>query len=192
MIPSSQETRLPLAVLSVGACAIHLAVIGPHFQESLLAGSFFLVLAAFQIGWAALSRFRFDRVVVASAIIVNLLVVGVWAWSRTTGLPLGLSEGPEPVGLADLVATGFEVALVIGSAITVIKGAPTLRVPTAVSWAVVVLTALLTVFAVFGGFGFPAAYEHHEEQTPGSHTEHEEESGESVPTQETTAPDETS
>jgi hypothetical protein len=43
-----------LAALSVGAAAIHFAVIFEHFGESMLYGVFFLVIAWAQLIWAAL------------------------------------------------------------------------------------------------------------------------------------------
>jgi len=52
--------------------------------------------------------------------IVNLGVIALWLVSRTTGLPFGSQPWiPEPVGMADLFATSFEVVLVglVGAAL---------------------------------------------------------------------------
>jgi hypothetical protein len=47
------------------------------------------------------------------AIVVNSAVIAVWIVSRTIGLPIGPHPWqPEAIGLLDLFATGFEVALV--------------------------------------------------------------------------------
>ena len=41
------------AVLTLGAAAIHAAVIGEHFEESGLFGTFFVLATLLQLGWAA-------------------------------------------------------------------------------------------------------------------------------------------
>jgi hypothetical protein len=42
---------------------------------------------------------------------LNLLLVGVWVLSRTSGLPLGLA-GPRPVGVIDALCAGGSLVLV--------------------------------------------------------------------------------
>ena len=45
-----------------------------------------------------------------------MLIVVMWIFSRTVGVPLGPEAGePERVGLPDAAATGLEVLLVIGA-----------------------------------------------------------------------------
>jgi hypothetical protein len=101
------------AGLSVGAGLIHLAVIPAHLDEGWLFAAFFAAAAAFQLGWAPLHLRRPDRLVRQSGRIVNGLVVAVWLWSRFVGLPIGPEPGlPEAIGFPDLLATGFEIALV--------------------------------------------------------------------------------
>jgi hypothetical protein len=48
--------RWQLAAASLGAAAIHFAVIVPHFNEYTAFGVFFLVVAWFQAAWACWSR----------------------------------------------------------------------------------------------------------------------------------------
>ena len=46
-------------------------------------------------------------------VVVNAVVIVIWAMSRTTGLPIGSQPWvPEPVGFADLLATSFELGLI--------------------------------------------------------------------------------
>lgn len=178
MIPN--RLRLPLIVLSAGAGVIHMAVIGPHFEESVLAGLFFVVIAAFQVGWSGLFLGRSDRRVLGAGLIVNPLVVAVWVWSRTAGIPFGQGESdPEAVGLADLVATGLEVLLVVGAAMAMAHGGGVSRLPRVVSLGVAALAMLVTAFAVFGGFGYPAAYAHHDEASAAAGGEHHDTGSES-------------
>jgi hypothetical protein len=105
----------PLAVLSLGAAAIHFAVMPEHLAEWWAFGGFFAALGWFQalwsIGYLAGPSGRLARFAIA----VNLATVLVWAWSRTIGLPIGPDPGvPEPLGAADVVATVLELLLVIG------------------------------------------------------------------------------
>jgi hypothetical protein len=101
--------------LSVGAAAIHFAVIPDHFEEWWAFGLFFAILGWFQAVWPIAYVNRPSRRLAWIAIAVNLATIVVWAWSRTIGLPVGPEPGmPEGIGAADLVATGLELALVLG------------------------------------------------------------------------------
>lgn len=98
------------ASASFGAGLVHLAVVPEHLHEWLLAGIFFLVLGALQLGWSvtslALKRLVAPRTVAAA----NVLTVLLWAVSRTAGLPFGPEAGhPESVGRADVLASVLEV-----------------------------------------------------------------------------------
>jgi hypothetical protein len=84
-----------LAALSVGAAAIHFAVVFEHFAEYTLYGVFFLV-----ISWAR-----------------NAIVIAVYAASRTVGLPFGPDlHSPESVGALDVTSCVLEFGLIVGCA----------------------------------------------------------------------------
>jgi hypothetical protein len=103
------------AALSLGAAAIHFAVIPDHLEEWWAFGLFFAVLGWFQAVWpiAYLDRPSPRRAWLAVA--ANLATVVLWAWSRTAGLPIGPEPGmPEAIGAADVVSTLLEVTLVVG------------------------------------------------------------------------------
>ena len=103
----------PAAVLSLGAAAIHFAVIGEHLREFLLYGVLFVLVSWFQAWWAVQYVARPSRRLEWLALALNLGVVGVWVWSRTIGLPIAPAQGgTEVVGTADVIATVFEIALV--------------------------------------------------------------------------------
>jgi hypothetical protein len=169
MIPI--RIRIPLTVLSLGAGVIHMVVVGPHFHESALAGWFFVGVTVFQIGWSGVLTARADRRVLSIGLFVNLFVIMVWVLSRTVGLPSGLeADGPEAVGFADVVATALEILIVTGTALAIRHGQRLERMPLAVPLGLVFLTILVTPIAITGGFGLPAAFEHHEPSAdPGDH-----------------------
>jgi hypothetical protein len=144
--------RAELALLSVGAAVIHFAVIAEHLDEWWLTGTFFIVVALFQLAWAVAVLAWPSRLVYAVGAVVNALVVITWIVSRTTGVPVGPEAGePEAVGFPDLLATGFEVLLVAIAAGLVLEQPAAMRIlgtigQTVVTWitavAVVALTAL--------------------------------------------------
>ena len=127
-----------IAVASVLAGAIHLAVAPEHFEEWWLYGAFFVGTGLFQLAYATPVLRRPTPLVVLTGILVNLGIVLLWVLSRTAGLPLPPPEdgaghegghvagpialegahpveavhGVEAVGAADLVATGAELLVV--------------------------------------------------------------------------------
>ena len=107
------------AALSLGAAAIHFAVIPAHFEEWWAFGVFFAVLGWFQAVWPFAYLDRPTRSLAWIAIVANLATVILWAWSRTAGLPVGPEPGmPEAIGAPDVVATALELALVVGLLVT--------------------------------------------------------------------------
>jgi hypothetical protein len=106
-----------LASLSVGAAAIHFAVIFDYFAEYALYGVFFLVIAWAQMIWAAVVLWRPSRLWLWLGLAGNALVIAVYVASRTTGLPIGPDVGStEPVGGLDVMSAVLELALVAGCA----------------------------------------------------------------------------
>jgi hypothetical protein len=105
-----------VAFASLGAAAIHFAVIGEHFQEYWLFGVFFASVAWAQVGWAALVALRPSRAVLVVGGLSQASLVALYAVTRTAGIPLG----PEPrvaeaVGSVDLFCTALEVLAAAGA-----------------------------------------------------------------------------
>jgi hypothetical protein len=101
------------AAWSVGAAAIHFAVIDEHLAISQVEAVLFALVALFQVGWAAWYLVRPSGGLAAVGVAGNLGVFAVWVVSRTIGLPLeGEAGRVESVGIADSIATGLELALV--------------------------------------------------------------------------------
>jgi hypothetical protein len=102
-----------VCMFSAGAAQLHALATGEHLSEHLAFGAFFMVVTLLQVGWIVTAIWRPSPATLASGVGVNLVVLAVWAASRTTGLPIG----PEPwtaetVGFLDLACGAFEVAVV--------------------------------------------------------------------------------
>src|SRR3954471_9204472 len=111
----ARPTRAPGVAVAVaaaclfGADAIHTAVIAEHFTQWWAEGAFFLALSVVEGGLAAALLLAPARPTCQAAVLASVGTIAVWAWSRTTGLPIGPEAGyPEAVGRADTVATLLE------------------------------------------------------------------------------------
>jgi hypothetical protein len=110
---AAQRLTLPLGVVSsVAAAAVHAAVAPEHLRESGWFGVFFIGAALLQLAWAALVSVRGSRSLLAAGASGNLALIGLWAVTRTLGLPFGLLPGPEAVGPWDLACAGWELVVV--------------------------------------------------------------------------------
>lgn len=113
--PAERSLVLMLAGLSGGAGIIHLVAAPGHFAAiGDLAGGF-VAAALFQLLWIRWCLAGPSYRTIAIGIAGNLAIIGVWAWTRAVGLPLGeLANVPEPVGFPDAASVLFEVALIGG------------------------------------------------------------------------------
>jgi hypothetical protein len=106
-----------LAALSVGAAAIHFAVVFEHFAEYVLYGVFFLVISWAQTIWPAVLLWRPSRLWLWLGMAGNAIVIVVYVASRTVGLPFGPDvHHPEPVGALDVMSCVLEFGLIAGCA----------------------------------------------------------------------------
>jgi hypothetical protein len=106
-----------LAALSVGAAAIHFAVVFEHFAEYTLYGVFFLVISWAQLIWPVVLLWRPSRLWLWLGIAGNAIVLAVYVASRTVGLPFGPDlHNAESVGGLDIVSCVLEFALIAGCA----------------------------------------------------------------------------
>jgi hypothetical protein len=102
------------AALSFLAQSIHLWVLPEHYLMWDTAGYFFLFVAACQGALGVSLLFGAGRWTLRLGIILNLLVIFVWAFTRTVGIPAWVGAFMrEPVGALDLAATVVEVVLVL-------------------------------------------------------------------------------
>ncbi|WP_295694830.1 hypothetical protein [Lapillicoccus sp.] len=144
-----RDLRPLLAVALVGSAVVHLAVVPEHLTEWPASAGFFVVLAAAELMVAVVVSRRPPRTpALAVAVVVSVLPLVVWAWSRSVGLPFSPDTAPEAIGEADVMACLLEVvALVAAVAVAVARGdAPRRRLSgNALRLAVVALVAVTVV-----------------------------------------------
>lgn len=160
------------AVASLGAALIHFAVAPTHWQEWLPAGQFFVLLAGFQLVWACAVLARPASPVLATAILVNLGSIALWAVSRTAGAPFGPHAGePELVRAAGLCALLLQIYVVMGAGWTWFRRHRADRVP-GFGYRVV-LSGAGTVIAVAAAVGVTSGLQHgHHPPTDTAEHEH--------------------
>jgi hypothetical protein len=111
---SGRASVLPVATLSLGAAAIHFAVIPEHVKEGWLFVVLFAAIGWFQALWPVAYALRLSGGFVGLAVLANAGTVVVWIASRSVGVPIGSDPWvPEAVGAPDVVATLFEIGLVL-------------------------------------------------------------------------------
>lgn len=108
--------RHGLALAALGAGAIHLAHGPEHLAAWAPLGAGFVAAGVLQLLWAVALLRRDSRPLLAAGAAGSLLFVGVWAVSRTTGLPLGPEAFERaPVGVADLTCALLELTVAAGA-----------------------------------------------------------------------------
>jgi hypothetical protein len=170
---------------SFGAGLVHVAVVRDHLEVSVSHGVFFAVVGLAQIGWGlwSLSGTAVPRPL--STVSATVVLIALWAVSRTVGLPFGLG-GKEPIGTADVLAVVLEVGLILCVALaarsraTVRRGVPQQATPALASARFVALLAAgaLAVSALAtpamaatmaGDHAHPHGHSPSQEQDPADH-----------------------
>ena len=110
-----QAITAAVCMFSASAAQLHALATGEHLQEHPASGAFFMVVTLLQIAWIVAAIWRPSAATLAAGVGVNLVVLAIWAASRTTGLPIGPDPWTaESVGLLDLASAVSEVAVVAG------------------------------------------------------------------------------
>jgi hypothetical protein len=136
-----------LAALLVGASAIHFAMAPSHFGESWVIGAGFLVSAWAQAALAVGVVVRPARVL-GAVLLTSLVLIGVWAVSRTAGLPFGAHGGhADSVTVVDGVCVAMEAVTAV-IAIALIARPAARIVPRAVAWAGAAVAIVLTTAVI--------------------------------------------
>lgn len=116
--------RVVLASLSLAAGVIHLVMVPSHAQAGTLDGVGFAVAGWFQVLVAIALLVRPTRLLLQATVLGNLVIAGLWLWSRTSGLPFGAHAGEaEDAAFVDGLVTSFEVALIVGAAFLLVRPA---------------------------------------------------------------------
>jgi hypothetical protein len=129
--------RIALAALSLGAAAVHFAMVPVHAGESRLEALGFATAGWLGLAFAVAILLRPSYPVLAGGVVLHLGLVGVWGWSRTAGW--------EEVGTVDVVTVAMEAALVILASLA-LRGP--VRLPLAPSLALAALLCGVTTVAV--------------------------------------------
>jgi hypothetical protein len=91
---------------------IHVQAAFWHIHEYAPFAIAFALLAAAQFAWGAAVYRLPARWLIGTGAVMSFAVAGVWIASRTSGLPIGPKPWkPEPLGLADVIATADEAVL---------------------------------------------------------------------------------
>ena len=107
--PPDAPGRWLIAALLLGAASVHLAMAPSHMGESSLEGAGFLAAAWVQIGLALVLVVRPARWALLATAGTSIAFVGVWAVSRTAGLPVGVHSGhAETVTVIDAATVALE------------------------------------------------------------------------------------
>ncbi|MCU1595032.1 MAG: hypothetical protein JWO12_2424 [Frankiales bacterium] len=116
MTTRRDAVRQALALSSVGAGAIHVALGPEHMSEWAVLGIGFYVSGFLQLAWGARLVMTESRRLMAFGVFQSVLYVGVWLMSRTTGLPLGPQQWQaESSGRADLICIALESVVALGA-----------------------------------------------------------------------------
>ena len=163
VVPLADRRCLCLVTYSVasaatGAAAIHYAVVAEHFDEWWGFGLFFVASAVAQLVWAVVVVASRSRLLIWFGVIGNAAIVVLWIVTRAFGTLVGPEPAtPEPIGLADSLATAFEMTIVVAGTWLAwsvgMRPALSLRLAWVVSGVTLVLTSvgLLSVLEVVGG-----------------------------------------
>jgi hypothetical protein len=113
--------RWLVGIAGLGAAGVHIAVSPEHFGESWMYGTFFVCLAIFQIGFSVWIIARPSTVLFIAIGFANLATLSLWAATRTLGVPVGPGAGSvETIGMVDLLASCFEILVVLGALAAII------------------------------------------------------------------------
>ena len=102
------------AGLSLVAAWIHFSYTASHWRDWWAYGAFFLGMGIFQaLCVPAIVRWPRNTSIALATIAGNLGIVGMYFYSRTTGIPMGPHAGiVEKAGAVDLATTAGEIALI--------------------------------------------------------------------------------
>jgi hypothetical protein len=141
----ARALRWFVAAASLGAAVLHFGHAPSHFDQYWVYGAFLVAVAWLQVASAVALLSRPTRVVLLGTIVLDAVVVTVWALSRTVGVALGPDASTaRSAGYPDVLATALEVLIVAGCAVLLVHPAFLDRRPR-VSWLAPAVVALAVV-----------------------------------------------
>jgi hypothetical protein len=144
--------RWTMAVLLLGAAAIHFAAMGEHAGVSWTHGLFFAVTGWAQIVLACWLVLRPSRSATVTTVLVNFAIVVVWVVSRTFGIAIGTDGTPEAVAFSDALCTVLEVGAISCGLLLISDGLVRRRVHAAMGWIAVAATGVAVTALTTIGF----------------------------------------
>jgi hypothetical protein len=144
-------TLLPLVALAgAGAAGVHFVVMPEHFEEATLYGLFFAVAATTQLIYSVWLLVRPSRALLTIGAIGNSAIVVLWLVTRLVAIPLCPAAGStEEFGGLDVLATVFELCMVIGAVALIRRPLPMLRALRPTTWSPLIwMLVPLAVFAI--------------------------------------------
>ncbi|MEX1006505.1 MAG: hypothetical protein WD271_01515 [Acidimicrobiia bacterium] len=144
--------RWTMAVLMLGAAAVHFGAMGEHAGVSWTHGLFFAVAAWAQVVLACWLVLRPSRTAVVTTVLVNFAIVVVWVASRTIGIAIGTDGTPEPVAFPDALCTVLEATAIAGGLLLISDGLVRRRVHAAMGWIAVAATGVAVTALTSLGF----------------------------------------
>ena len=104
-----------LAGLLIAAAVVHFAMVPVHTGSGLSEPLGFAIVGWFQLVVAGVLLVRgLSRPVLWTVIVANAVIIGLWALSRTAGLPVGAHAGVgQPASLIDGITVGLEAGAIV-------------------------------------------------------------------------------
>jgi hypothetical protein len=146
--------RLVLVAGLLCSAHIHVAVVPEHLTGWGGAALLLLLLAAAEIAVAALLLQRPRRAVLIAALVVAVVPLALWLYSRSAGPPFGPSAGrAEAVGLPGAIAGGLAVLTLLAAVVMLRRDGSLRRRPgaSAHARALVVLAVVAVTFVGLAG-----------------------------------------
>ena len=131
--------------LAWAVALIHALAALAAISTSALAAAVLAAVALMQLGAGVLVYRRPSRAVFAVLAAAGIVLVAVWALSRTVGLPVGAAPGRrQPVGPLDALAMLDELAFIVVAVLQLARRAPAFarRVPAAAGMLLVIVSSL--------------------------------------------------
>jgi hypothetical protein len=139
-----------VAALAFVGALIHVGAAVDHWKEYHLYTLVFSCLAALQTCWAVLILRGASQRVLVLGCVLQLAIVGLWALSRTVGVPLAPTAwAPEEIGIADVIETIGELTTVL-AVLSVLLAERSNAARLARHWMPSVLLFVILIGALFG------------------------------------------
>ena len=164
--------EIVLAGMLAGAGLIHLVLVPAHGGDGVwLDPLAFAVVGWLQIGLALLLLLgRGSTPTTAFAAVLNVVVLGLWTASVTSGLPVGAHAGEvEPVDALGAVTAGLELAAVIVAVALIVSASRPARAGLVVPSVIAVAALGLATTVIVAPGSSPAGGHAHGDGAGGSH-----------------------